>query len=118
MEKKFEHSQRMLKDATDTITILEITWNDKSIELDKLNAEIVNVKQQGFSCTLCEYKCELEVDIRKHIHKNHEQVSEMPNEKCTHNDENISSTSHYGSCKYLSESNNYMKLHVNYFNHF
>jgi predicted RNase H-like nuclease (RuvC/YqgF family) len=34
LEKKLEQNQKMLKDATDTVDILESTLNKKSIEID------------------------------------------------------------------------------------
>ena len=117
LEKKLEQNQKMLKDATDTVDILESTLNNKSIEIDKLNAEILSVRRQGLSCTLCEFKCETEVDLTKHILKSHEHVSEIcetnANAKCTPIEDDIPSTSNCGSCKYPSESNKDMKMHVN-----
>ena len=101
--------------------MLEVKLHDKKLEIVKLNAEIVQVRTLGQSCTNCNYTFDLREELTKHILDKHgskictERVDISESDKDINNIGNpdLPSTSKCGTCLNTSEDERDLKTHTN-----
>ena len=115
LQNTIEKQQKATKDALDDVVILESTLDNKAIEIDKLNAEIVAVKSIGICCTICEYVGGLRENLTNHILEIHggkvttENIEKDLNVQST---DCIPSTSKCEKCDFDSDDENEIDIHL------
>ena len=85
-------AEKILKDKSDIVDILENTLRNKDLEIMSLTEELEALRKLQFFCIFCDHKTESESDLNNHVRKMHE-------EKCN-------------TCDLAFESKNKMRDHT------
>ena len=70
---KLREVEKINKDKSDIVDILENTVSNKAIEISSLKEEFETVRNLQFSCIFCDYKTKTEDELTSHVRKYHDE---------------------------------------------